>query len=85
MLSYGRLTVDFGIVVFAKTRWLFSYGVTFLPDARGDMLFYSVCQPLRSASYVPSFTSARKFINNTTFLSGRKLSFLADGSIALVL
>ena len=36
-------TVDFGIVVFAKTRWLFSYGVTFLPDARGDMLFYSVC------------------------------------------
>ena len=38
MLSYGRLTVDFGIVVFAKTRWLFSYGVTFLPDARGDML-----------------------------------------------
>ena len=40
MLSYGRLTVDFGIVVFAKTRWLFSYGVTFLPDARGDMLFY---------------------------------------------
>ena len=33
MLSYGRLTVDFGIVVFAKTRWLFSYGVTFLPDA----------------------------------------------------
>ena len=35
MLSYGRLTVDFGIVVFAKTRWLFSYGVTFLPDARG--------------------------------------------------
>ena len=42
-LSYGRLTIDFGIVVFAKTRWLFSYGVTFLPDARGDMLFYSVC------------------------------------------
>ena len=32
MLSYGRLTVDFGIVVFAKTRWLFSYGVTFLPE-----------------------------------------------------
>ena len=31
------------VVVFAKTRWLFSYGVTFLPDARGDMLFYSVC------------------------------------------
>ena len=43
VLSYGRLTIDFGIVVFAKTRWLFSYGVTFLPDARGDMLFYSVC------------------------------------------
>ena len=43
MLSYGRLTIDFGIVVFAKTRWLFSYGVTFLPDGRGDMLFYSVC------------------------------------------
>ena len=38
MLSYGRLTVDFGIVVFARTRWLFSYGVTFLPDARGDIL-----------------------------------------------
>ena len=37
MLSYGRLTVDFGIVVFEKTRWLFSYGVTFLPDARGDI------------------------------------------------
>ena len=42
MLSYGRLTLDFGIVVFAKTKWLFSYGVTFLPGARGDMLFYSV-------------------------------------------
>ena len=40
MLSYGRLTIDFGIVVFAKTRWLFSYGVTFLPDSRGGMLFY---------------------------------------------
>ena len=37
MLSYGRLTIDFGIVVFAKTRWLFSYGVTFLPDARGKL------------------------------------------------
>ena len=40
VLSYGRLTIDFGIVVFAKTKLLFSYGVTFLPDARGDMLFY---------------------------------------------
>ena len=39
MLSYGQLTIDFGIVGFAKTRWLFSYGVTFLPDARGDMCF----------------------------------------------
>ena len=27
MLSYGRLTIDFGIVAFAKTRWLFSYDV----------------------------------------------------------
>ena len=33
------LTIDFGIAVFAKTRWLFSYGVTFLPDARGDLVF----------------------------------------------
>ena len=46
MLSYGRLTIDFGIVVFAKTRWLFSYGVTFLPDACGTccfMLSASLC------------------------------------------
>ena len=37
MLSYGRLTIDFGIVVFAKMRWLFSYGVTFggLPQGKG--------------------------------------------------
>ena len=43
VLPYGRLTIDFGIVAFAKTRWLFSYGATFLPDARGVMSFYSVC------------------------------------------
>ena len=43
----------------------------FFPDTRGDMLFYSVCQSLRSASYAPSFTSARKFINKNTLLSGR--------------
>ena len=43
VLSFGRLTIDFGIVVFAMTRWQLSYGATFLPDARGDMLFYSVC------------------------------------------
>ena len=32
----------FRIVLFTQTRWLFSYGVTFLPDARGNM-FNSVC------------------------------------------
>ena len=54
-----------------------SYGVTCLPDARGDMLFYSVYYSLRCASYIPSFTSARKFINNTTFLSGRNAIFFS--------
>ena len=56
MVSYGRLTIDIRIVVFAQTRRLFSYGVTSLPDARGDMLFYSVFAslcvvhvPMRSA------------------------------------
>ena len=33
------LQIDFEIVVFTKTRWLFSYGVTFLPDARGTCCF----------------------------------------------
>ena len=32
---------------------------------------FIVCLSLHSASYVPSFTSARKFINYTTFLRGR--------------
>ena len=26
---------------------MFSCGITFLPDARGNMLLYSVCYPLR--------------------------------------
>ena len=43
VLFYGRRTIDFRIVVFAKTRWLFPYGITFPPDSRGSMLFYSVC------------------------------------------
>ena len=43
VLSYGRLTINFRIVLFTYTRWLFSYGITFLLDARGDMVFYSVC------------------------------------------
>ena len=38
VLSYGRLTINFRIVIFTHMRWLFSYGITFLPDARGDML-----------------------------------------------
>ena len=54
MLSYGLLTIDFGIVVFAKTRWLFSYGFTFPPDARGDMLLYS---NVFSAAKLANFTS----------------------------
>ena len=85
MLSYGRLTIDFRIAVFTQTRWLFSYGVTFLPDACGQMLLYSVCWSLRSVSYLTSFKSARKCINNTTFLSGRNAIFVAAGSITLVL
>ena len=50
MLSHGRLTINFSTDVFTHTRWLFSYGATFLPDARGNMLFYSVCE-LLSLSY----------------------------------
>ena len=42
VLSYGRLTINFRLVVFTYTRWLFSYGIAIHPDARGDM-FYSVC------------------------------------------
>ena len=37
MLSYGRLTINFRTNVFTHTRWLFSYGATFLPDARGNI------------------------------------------------
>ena len=33
VLSYGRLTINFRIVLFTHKRWLFSYGITFLPDA----------------------------------------------------
>ena len=43
MLSYGRLTIIFSIVVFAQARWLFSYSIASLPDARWNMLLYSVC------------------------------------------
>ena len=35
------------------------------------MSFYSVRQSLRSAFYVPSITSAQKFIDDRTFMSGR--------------
>ena len=42
MVSYGRLTSKFRTDVFTHTRWLFSYGATFLPDARGNMLFYEM-------------------------------------------
>ena len=68
MMSYGRLTINFSIVVFAQVKWMFSYSIALLPDARGNMLLYSV--------YVPSFTSAQKFINYATFLSGRNAIFL---------
>ena len=40
MLSYGRLTINFSIVVVAQARWLLSYGNAFLPDALGNMLLY---------------------------------------------
>ena len=36
VLSYGRLTINFRVVVFTYTRWLFSCGITFLPDAHGE-------------------------------------------------
>ena len=51
MVSYGRLTTDFIIDVFAKTRWLFPYGVTFLLDAQGTCCFIlsaSLCKTLMS-------------------------------------
>ena len=67
MVSYGRLAINFGIGVFSHMRWLFSYGTAFLPDSSGNMLLYSLFQPLRRASYVPSFTSARKFINSSEY------------------
>ena len=77
MLSYAHFVINFRIVVFAHTRWLFSYGTAFLPDARGSMLLYSPCYPLLSASYVPSFTLARKFVNYITFLGGRNATFFS--------
>ena len=51
--------------------------VILFSDARGNMLFYSACLSLHSVSYVPSFTSAQKFINNTTFLSDRNAIFFS--------
>ena len=39
MMSYGRITSHFRIIFFAHTRWLFSYYIALLPDARGNMLF----------------------------------------------
>ena len=54
VLSYGRLTINFRLVVFTYRRWLPSCGITFLPDSCGDM-FYSVCSSLRSASYVVQY------------------------------
>ena len=72
VLSYGRLTINFRLVVFTYTRWLFSCGITVLPDTRGDMLFYSVCKSLRSASYVPSVTSARKLFRTKMWPKNKK-------------
>ena len=85
MLSYGRLTNKFRTDIFAHTRWMFSYDANFCSDARANMLLYSVCCPLGSASYVPSFTLAQKFIIYTTFLSGSNAIFTGYGSITLVL
>ena len=42
------------VLVFAYKRWLFSCGIAFLFYARGDILFYSDCKSLLSASYVPN-------------------------------
>ena len=39
LLSYGRLTINFSIVLFTYTRWLLYYCITCLSDACGDMLF----------------------------------------------
>ena len=53
LFVYTRLgfdTINFGIVFFTYKRWMFSYGITFLPDARGDMLFYSVPTSIRKKS-----------------------------------
>ena len=48
-----------------------------LADSRGNMLFYS----LHSASYLQSFTSAREFINDKTFLSDRDAIYFSSGSM----
>ena len=30
-------------LLFLHESWLFSYDITFVPNACGDMLFYSIC------------------------------------------
>ena len=78
-------SINFRTDVFTHTRWLFSYGATFLPDARGNMLFYSVC----SLCVVrPTYRASHRHKNSYTiqlFWVVGALSFLADGSITLVL
>ena len=74
VLSYGRLTIIFEIVLFKYTRWAVLLRYTFLPDALGDMLFYlsaSLCVVR------PTYRASHRVVGTQ--------SFLADGSITLVL
>ena len=61
---------------FARRRWLFSLGTTFVSNTRWNILFYSILQYLGSAFYVAIIALARKFINNGTFLCGRNAILL---------
>jgi len=72
MLSNGRLTINFRIVVSTYTRWLLSCCITFLPDARGTYCFIlsassCVVRPTYQAS--PSFRPSTK---STIFVAGNR-------------
>ena len=84
VLSYGRLAINFRIVLFTYMRWLFSYGITFLPDARGDMLFNLLCAQrflALSLSLTFRLSSTRLLINNFC----RKLSACMYLPVAVIL
>ncbi len=80
MLTYSRVMFKSSFSS-GGARWLVSLSHSLLAYARRHLLFYPVTKPLRCASYVPGFTTARVFIYYETVLCGRHTISIRKDSV----